>query len=52
MQLLAEAAGTPKIMDDEEAALAHRQFGNANMAKHSFNLLADLVVSEEPEVLS
>lgn len=51
MQLLAEAAGTPKVMSPEEAELAHRQFGNTNMAKHSFNLLADIVAEEEPDVL-
>lgn len=51
MQLLAEAAGTPRIMTEEEAVLAHRQFGNANMARHSFQALADLIVETEPEVL-
>ena len=51
MQLLAEAAGTPRLMSDEEATLAHRQFGNANMARHNFNLLAELVIDEHPEVL-
>jgi ribulose-5-phosphate 4-epimerase/fuculose-1-phosphate aldolase len=51
MQLLAEAAGTPRVMTDEEATLAHRQFGNANMARHSFRLLADLVFEQEPDVL-
>jgi ribulose-5-phosphate 4-epimerase/fuculose-1-phosphate aldolase len=51
MQLLAEAAGTPRIMTQEEAELAHRQFGNANMARHNFQLLADLVAEQEPDVL-
>jgi hypothetical protein len=32
--------------------MAHRQFGNANMAEHSFTLLADLVREQDPEVLS
>jgi ribulose-5-phosphate 4-epimerase/fuculose-1-phosphate aldolase len=50
MQLMAEAAGKPRIMTDEEAKLAHRQFGNANQARHSFNLLAELIQEEEPEV--
>jgi hypothetical protein len=31
--------------------LAHPQFSNANMARHNFSLLADLVVEEEPDVL-
>ncbi|MBB6377433.1 ribulose-5-phosphate 4-epimerase/fuculose-1-phosphate aldolase [Pseudonocardia eucalypti] len=51
MQLMAEAAGTPRIMSTEEATLAHRQFGNANQARHSFNLLADLVREEQPDVV-
>jgi ribulose-5-phosphate 4-epimerase/fuculose-1-phosphate aldolase len=51
MQLLAEAAGTPRLMSEEEATLAHRQFGSANMARHSFRLLADLVFEQEPDVL-
>ncbi|MEV8544320.1 class II aldolase/adducin family protein [Streptomyces sp. NPDC051572] len=51
MQLLADAAGKPRVMTEEEVTLAHRQFSNANMARHNFNLLADLVVEEEPDVL-
>ncbi|MEU6263562.1 class II aldolase/adducin family protein [Saccharopolyspora shandongensis] len=51
MQLLAEAAGTPRVMTDEEATLAARQFGSANMARNNFKLLADLIVNEEPDVL-
>jgi ribulose-5-phosphate 4-epimerase/fuculose-1-phosphate aldolase len=51
MQLLADAAGKPRIMSDEEVTLAHRQFSNANMARHNFNLLAELVVEQEPDVL-
>ena len=51
MQLLADAAGTPRVMTDEEATLAHRQFGNASMARHSFKVLADMVVATEPDVL-
>jgi ribulose-5-phosphate 4-epimerase/fuculose-1-phosphate aldolase len=51
MQLLADAAGTPRVMTDEEATLAHRQFGNANMARHSFKIMADLVLETEPDVL-
>lgn len=51
MQLLAEAAGTPRVMTKQEATMAHRQFGNANMARHSFRLLADLVFEREPDVL-
>lgn len=50
MQLLADAAGTPRTMSDEEVELAHRQFSNANMARHNFQLLADLVAEQEPDV--
>ena len=51
MELLARAAGTPRVMTQEEATLAHRQFSNANMARHNFQLLADLVTEQEPDVL-
>mgnify|MGYP002720597790 CR=1 FL=1 len=51
MQLLAEAAGKPKIMSDEQATLASRQFGNRNMARNGFKLLADMLIDEEPDVL-
>lgn len=39
-------------MTGDQARMAHRQFGNANMAEHSFTLLADLVREQDPEVLS
>jgi ribulose-5-phosphate 4-epimerase/fuculose-1-phosphate aldolase len=51
MQLLAEAAGTPRVMPPEEARLAHRQFGSANMARNNFQLMSELVFEEEPDVL-
>ncbi|MGH8160942.1 MAG: class II aldolase/adducin family protein [Gammaproteobacteria bacterium] len=51
MQLLAESAGAPRAMSEDQATLAHRQFGNANMARHSFKLIADLVFEQEPDVL-
>lgn len=50
MQLMAEAAGTPRLMSDDEAKVAHRQFGNANQARHSFALLAEIVRHEEPDL--
>jgi ribulose-5-phosphate 4-epimerase/fuculose-1-phosphate aldolase len=52
IQLLAEAAGSPRVMTEAEAVLAHRQFGNANMARHNFRLLADLIQEQEPDVLA
>jgi ribulose-5-phosphate 4-epimerase/fuculose-1-phosphate aldolase len=51
MQLLAEAAGTPRIMTSEEATLARRQFGSANMARHNFQIMADLILETEQDVL-
>lgn len=51
MQLLAEAAGVPRVMSSEEAVLAHRQFGSRNMARTNFQLLADTLLSREPDVL-
>ncbi|MER7172903.1 class II aldolase/adducin family protein [Streptomyces mesophilus] len=51
MQLLAEAAGRPRRMTDEEAGLARRQFGSANMARHNFKLLDDMFREQEPDVL-
>lgn len=52
MELLARAAGEPRIMSDEEARLARRQFGSANMARHSFRVLAEVIREEQPDVLS
>jgi ribulose-5-phosphate 4-epimerase/fuculose-1-phosphate aldolase len=51
MQLMAEAAGSPRVMTHEEATLAHRQFGNVNMARHSFRILAEQVFESEPDIL-
>lgn len=51
MQILAESAGTPRHMPPDEAELAHRQFGNGNMARHNFRQLAELVIDAEPDVL-
>jgi ribulose-5-phosphate 4-epimerase/fuculose-1-phosphate aldolase len=51
MQLLADAAGSPRRMTEQEASLAHRQFSNATMARHNFRILADLIVEESPDVL-
>jgi len=51
IQLLADAAGSPRVMSEKEVIVAHRQFGNANMARHNFKILSDLVVDKEPDVL-
>lgn len=52
MQLLAEAAGQPQHMPPDEARLAHRQFGNSNMARHNFRQLAELILEDEPDVVT
>jgi ribulose-5-phosphate 4-epimerase/fuculose-1-phosphate aldolase len=51
IQLLAEAAGDPRLMTSEEAATAARQFGSPAMARANFSILFDLVVEQEPDVL-
>ena len=51
MQLVAQAAGTPLTLSPAQAAIAHKQFGNPDVARFSFEILADMLVSEEPEVL-
>lgn len=51
VQLLADAAGTPKPMTHEEAMVAHRQFSSPNAARYNFRMLADLVLEQEPDVL-
>lgn len=51
MQLLAQSAGEPRLMTEEEAIVAHRQFSNANMARHNFLQLSELVIEQEPDVL-
>ncbi|GGI09381.1 class II aldolase/adducin family protein [Egicoccus halophilus] len=51
LQLLAEAAGRPRVMTDGEARTAARQFGNANMARHNFRSFAEAIVAQEPDVL-
>jgi len=38
-------------MSEDEVVVAHRQFSNANMARHNFKILSDLVVHEQPDVL-
>jgi ribulose-5-phosphate 4-epimerase/fuculose-1-phosphate aldolase len=52
MQMLAQAAGTPRVMSEEEAVLAARQFGSPNMARLGFRLIAEQIVDDEPDVLT
>lgn len=51
VQLAAEAAGTPAYLSDEEARLAHRQFGDPKLAWMSFQVLWDDIVHEQPDLL-
>jgi ribulose-5-phosphate 4-epimerase/fuculose-1-phosphate aldolase len=51
MQLVAQAAGTPLTLSPEQATTAHKQFGNPDVARFSFEILSEMVMSEEPDVL-
>lgn len=51
VQLLAEAAGTPAYLDDEQARIAHRQFGSPRLARFSFEILWDDIVHSQPDLL-
>jgi len=51
MQLVAQAAGTPLTLSPDQAATAHKQFGNPDVARFSFEILSDMVMSEESDVL-
>ncbi|MDN5855954.1 MAG: class II aldolase/adducin family protein, partial [Actinomycetia bacterium] len=51
VQLLAEAAGRPAYLSDENARIAHRQFGDPKLAWFSFQILWDDIVHEQPDLL-
>lgn len=51
-QLLAEAAGTPKLIRPEVAELTHSQIGRPNGALRAFESLALGLIEAEPEVLT
>jgi ribulose-5-phosphate 4-epimerase/fuculose-1-phosphate aldolase len=51
VQLLAEAAGTPAYLGDQEARLAHTQFGSPELARFSFRILWDDIVHAQPDLL-
>jgi ribulose-5-phosphate 4-epimerase/fuculose-1-phosphate aldolase len=51
-QLLAEAAGTPRHIPHEQAALTHSQISSPSGAAHSFDSLWQGLVAAEPELLS
>lgn len=50
-QLLAEAAGTPKLIPHDVAKLTHSQVGSAEGGYYSFQPLWDWIVAEEPDLL-
>jgi ribulose-5-phosphate 4-epimerase/fuculose-1-phosphate aldolase len=50
-QLLAEAAGTPVLIDAEMAALTAKQVGNHNAGWFGFQPLYEMIVAEEPDLL-
>jgi ribulose-5-phosphate 4-epimerase/fuculose-1-phosphate aldolase len=50
-QLLAEAAGTPIKIDEDDARLTQTQVGNHYAGWLSFQPLYDLIVAEQPDLL-
>ncbi|MEV0855733.1 class II aldolase/adducin family protein [Nocardia fluminea] len=51
VQLLAAAAGQPRAMTAEQAALAKQGFGDRQLARFSFQLLWEEIVHDEPDFL-
>ena len=51
VQLVAEAAGTPVLIDEENAALTHSQVGSALAGWFSFQPLYDKIVADQPDLL-
>jgi hypothetical protein len=50
-QLLAEAAGTPTLIDPERARLTSAQVGSHAAGYFSFQPLYDKIVREQPDLL-
>jgi ribulose-5-phosphate 4-epimerase/fuculose-1-phosphate aldolase len=51
VQLMAEAAGKPIVIDPENAAIAQRQVGSHNVGWFSFQPLYDKIVRQQPDLL-
>ncbi|MBY8850726.1 class II aldolase/adducin family protein [Saccharothrix sp. MB29] len=51
VQLLAGAAGTPHVMDHEQATAAKAGFGDRQLGWFSFQLLYDEITAAHPELL-
>jgi ribulose-5-phosphate 4-epimerase/fuculose-1-phosphate aldolase len=50
-QLLAEAAGTPVLIEPEMASLTAKQVGGHNAGQLGFKPLFEKIVAEEPDLL-
>ncbi len=50
-QLLAEAAGTPVVMDDETAATTHKQVSGDFASWFSAQPLFEQILREQPDLL-
>jgi ribulose-5-phosphate 4-epimerase/fuculose-1-phosphate aldolase len=50
-QLMAEAAGTPVLIDPDHARLTSRQVGSHHMGWFSFQPLYDMIVRQQPDLL-
>jgi ribulose-5-phosphate 4-epimerase/fuculose-1-phosphate aldolase len=51
VQLMAEAAGNPIVIDPENAAIAQRQVGSHNIGWFSFQPLYDKIIRQQPDLL-
>ena len=49
-QLLAEAAGTPKVIPDDIARLTQQQVGSPVACYYSFQPLWDMITREQPDL--
>jgi ribulose-5-phosphate 4-epimerase/fuculose-1-phosphate aldolase len=52
VQLLAEAAGTPRLIDPDDAATTYRVVGNHHIGWFAFQPLYDRIVREQPDLFS
>jgi ribulose-5-phosphate 4-epimerase/fuculose-1-phosphate aldolase len=50
-QLMAEAAGTPILIDSDNARLAQRLVGSHQVGWFSFQPLYELIIHKQPELL-
>jgi ribulose-5-phosphate 4-epimerase/fuculose-1-phosphate aldolase len=50
-QLMAEAAGKPRLISPESARVAQKQVGNARVGWFQYQPLWDLIVREQPDLL-